>query len=236
MHDLARIARERDLQILITTHSPYILDELPPEGRIYIMDGVGGKTIVTGVSPEFAMTRMDEEQHPECDVYVEDPRAAAMVAESLVATDRDVLARIKLIPYGSASVGLALGIMANQRRFPRASVVFLDGDQDPAPGCIVLPGEDAPERVIFGRLSQKNWPEISQRIGRGSAETIDALNRSMALSDHHDWIRDAADRLLVGSEILWQAACASWARGCATTSELEGIAQPIKDALDAANG
>jgi hypothetical protein len=146
MRELARLARENDLQILLTTHSPYVLDELPPEGRIYLMDGVGGKTVVTGVSPEFAMTRMDEEQHPECDVYVEDPRAASLVSESLVKADRDLLSRIKLIPYGSASVGLALGLMAHQKRFPRPSVVFLDGDQSAAEGCQILPGEEAPER------------------------------------------------------------------------------------------
>ena len=27
---------------------------------------------MTGVSPEFAMTRMDEYPHPECEIYVED--------------------------------------------------------------------------------------------------------------------------------------------------------------------
>ncbi|MCP6462336.1 ATP-binding protein, partial [Klebsiella pneumoniae] len=81
MRDLAHLARERELQILITTHSPYILSELPPEARIYLMNGVEGRTVVTGVSPDFAMTKMDEENHPECDVYVEDVVAATLVSE-----------------------------------------------------------------------------------------------------------------------------------------------------------
>lgn len=231
MHDIARIAREKEAQIIVSTHSPYILDELPPEGRIYLMDGVGGREVVTGVSPEFAMTRMDEEQHPECDVYVEDQRAGALVAEALVATERDLLARVKIVPYGTASVGMALGIMASQRRFPRSSVVYLDGDQADAPGCILLPGEDAPERVVFEALRERNWPGIAQRVGRSPSETIDALNRSMARDDHHDWPRDAADRLIVGADLLWQALCASWATDCASTADLAVIAQPIQDAL-----
>ena len=57
VRDLARIARDRELQIVMTTHSPYVLEELPPEARIYLMQGVGGKSVVTGVSPDFAMTR-----------------------------------------------------------------------------------------------------------------------------------------------------------------------------------
>ncbi|MBA1158450.1 AAA family ATPase [Microvirga sp. Marseille-Q2068] len=232
MRDLARVARERELQIVLTTHSPYVLDELPSEARIYLMQGASGRSVVSGVSPEFAMTRMDEEQHPECDVYVEDPRSATVIAEILVNLDRDLLSRLKLIPYGAASVGMALGQMAYQKRFPRPSVVFLDGDQAPSLGCIILPGEDAPERVIFEGLSSKEWPEVAQRIGRSASETIDALSRAMSLSNHKEWVRDAADRLIVGGDILWQALAAAWSKNCTTQSMREIVGQPIRDALD----
>ena len=88
--------------------------------------------------------------------------------------------------------------MASQGRFPRPSVVFLDGDQAAAPGCTILPGEDAPERVIFENLQSVNWPDVADRVGRSPSETIDALNTSMALSNHHDWIAFAGDRLTLG--------------------------------------
>ncbi len=235
MRDLARIAREQELQIVLTTHSPYILDELPPEARIYLMDGAGGKTAVVGVSPEFAMTRMDDEQHPECDVYVEDTKAATLVSEILVVSDRELLSRSKIIPYGAASVGMALGIMASQNRFPRPSLVYLDGDQAAAPGCIVIPGEDAPERVVFEALCSANWPDIASRIGRSPSETIDALNVSMTMANHHDWVKLAADRLTLGGDILWQALAASWAKNCSSSEERQIVSQPIRDALDAAS-
>lgn len=233
MRDLAKVARDQEIQIILTTHSPYILDELPPEARIYLMDGAGGKTAVVGVSPEFAMTRMDDEQHPECDLYVEDNRAATLLSEILVASDRDLLSRAKLIPYGAASVGMALGIMASQNRFPRPSLVFLDGDQAAAPGCIILPGEDAPERVVYEGLQGQNWPGVAERIARGPAETIDALNNAMALANHHDWVKYSGDRLTLGGDILWQALASSWASNCATQEQLQAIAQIVRDALDA---
>lgn len=232
VRDLARVAREQELQVILTTHSPYILDELPPEARVYLMDGAAGKAAVVGVSPDFAMTRMDDEQHPECDLYVEDPRAATLVSEILVVADRDLLSRAKLIPYGAASVGLALGIMSNQKRFPRPSLVFLDGDQAPAPGCIVLPGDDAPERVVYEGLQNVGWPGVAERVGRGPAETIDALNGAMALANHHDWVKFSADRLTLGGEILWQALASSWASNVAIKAQIELISQPVRDALD----
>ncbi|EPY4213180.1 ATP-binding protein [Klebsiella pneumoniae] len=233
MRDLAHLARERELQILITTHSPYILSELPPEARIYLMNGVEGRTVVTGVSPDFAMTKMDEENHPECDVYVEDVVAATLVSEIIASSsERELLSRVKIIPFGSASVGMALGQMAANKRFPRSSVVFLDGDQSPALGCKILPGDDAPEIVVFEALQNIGWPGISDKISRKPAESIDALNNAMTNSDHHDWIDYASNTLNIGGEILWHALCTSWALNCLNEQQRDIVVQAIIDAIE----
>lgn len=233
IRDLARVAREREVQFIITTHSPYILEELPPECRIYLMNEAGSRTVVTGVSPEFAMTKMDEESHPECDIYVEDSRAATLVAESLIAFEKELLSRVKIIPFGSAQVGMALGLMVANNRFPRKSLVYLDGDQSPSTGYILIPGDDAPEIFIFDALSKASWPQIAQRVGRSPSDTIDALSRAMARDNHHDRVKEAADRLIIGSDILWQVMCASWATQCATLEQLSSLALPVQEILDA---
>lgn len=165
IRDLAEIAREKEIQLILSTHSPYVLAELPPEGRMLIVETDKGKSTVTGVSPEFAMSRMDEENHPECDVYVEDDVSAAVVKELVIHEEADLTSRIQVVPYGAASVGLSLGVMAQQGRFPRKSVVFLDGDQENSAGIKLLPGEDSPEVAIFEALSEQGWPEIAERLG-----------------------------------------------------------------------
>jgi hypothetical protein len=97
----------------------------------------------------------------------------------------------------------------------------------------VLPGEDAPERVVFEALQQAGWPDVAERIGRGPAETIDALNAAMSMSNHHEWVKFSADRLTLGGEILWQALASAWAKNCAIPEQLLTIAQPVRDALEA---
>src|SRR3984893_9841590 len=145
IRDLAEICRERELQIICSTHSPYILAELPLEARLYLMQGKIGRHVMTGVSPEFAMTKMDEYPHPECEIYVEDERAQTLLREIIVAHSSGLIERCMMIPFGAASVGRTLGIMVAEKRFPRPSCVFLDGDQSEAIGCNLLPGDDAPE-------------------------------------------------------------------------------------------
>lgn len=233
IRDLARVAREQELQIILTTHSPYVLDELPPEGRIYLMNGSAGRTVVTGVSPEFAMTQMDDEKHPECDVYVEDKRAADLISELLVAENRNLRSRAQIIPFGSAEVGKALGQMVKDNRFPRPSLVYLDGDQSAAQGCIMLPGGDAPEIVVFSGLKAKGWPDIARHVWRGAAETIDALEHAMTLEEHHDWLLEAGNSLALGTDQLWQNMCAAWVMHCATQAEKDAVVHPIADALGA---
>jgi predicted ATPase len=213
IRDLAEHCREREVQVILTTHSPYILEELPPSARNYILETGGVKKLVRGVSPQFAMTQMDDEDHPECDLYVEDPAAKAWLNEILAAHGREVFPRCSIIPYGAANVGHALGQMVAQGRFQRPTCVFLDGDHDAADGCALLPGEDAPERVVFEDLSRQRWGDLWTRIGRDIANVSDACGAAMLLGDHHDWVRVAANQLMCGGEILWQAMCAEWTKG-----------------------
>ena len=231
IRDLAEICRERDLQIIISTHSPYVLAELPLEARIYLSQGQGGRNVLTGISPEFAMTKMDEYPHPECEVYVEDERAQIMLREILVVHARNLVERCRIIPYGAASAGRMLGVMVSQGRFPRPSCVFLDGDQADAPGCILMPGSDAPERVVFGDLRAKAWGKVAERTGRTYADVADACAQVMSFADHHEWVKAAASRLILAGDTLWQALCAEWALLCLDAHAAKMVVQPISDLL-----
>lgn len=231
VRDLAEKCRELELQIILTTHSPYVLDELPHEARAQIIQTEKRRTIIYGVSPEFAMTKMDDVPQHECDLYVEDERAKVMLTEVLASCNSELVQRCQIIPYGAASVGSALGIMVSQGRFPRPSCVFLDGDQATAIGCINLPGDDAPERVVFEALRAKNWLNVSARIGRGFSDVADACDQAMLLTDHHEWVKHAGNKLVVAGNILWHALCAQWAKECLSPDDAKRVIQPIGDAL-----
>lgn len=232
IRDLAEMCRELEVQIILTTHSPYILEELPTGARLQIVEIGGVKSIVPGVSPQFAMTQMDDEDHPECDLYVEDEAAKTLLSELLAAHGRSEFHRCTITPCGAASVGQALGIMVSQKRFTRPTCVYLDGDSTASPGCILLPGDDAPERVIFSALKTQNWASVWARIGRDSSLVADACTTAMTLPDHHDWVKAAANELKCGGQVLWQAMCAEWAKDCISASEVKAVVDPIRDILN----
>jgi hypothetical protein len=231
IRDVATVCRERELQIILTTHSPYVLEELPREARLQIFEQDGMRQAMIGVSPEFALSRMDDVNHPECEIYVEDQAAKTFLMEMLSQRDPDLASRLLITPFGAASVGYQLGQMVHAKRFPRAVGVFLDGDCAPGPGCCILPGEDAPERVVFESLAAQNWGDLWVRLLRDTSIVSDACDASLVLSDHHDWVNEAAKRLMIGGNILWHAMCAEWVKRCLKDEEYQRIKQYVDDRL-----
>lgn len=210
IRDLAEVSRLKHVQFIVTTHSPYILDELPIYARIQILKDLGTKQVVHGVSSEFALSRMDEDNYPEIDIYVEDISAKILVEEIIAKADLSLLSRVQIIPYGAANVGKSLGLMNHQNRFPKPTIVLLDGDQDPSDGCLILPGNDAPERVIYDALNNIGFPKVAAIISRSHSDLVNHCQTAMTLPDHHDWNKSVADNIICGGNELWRALCRTW--------------------------
>ena len=98
-------------------------------------------------------------------------------------------------------------------------------------GCILLPGGDAPERVIFATLRGENYRNIvDAKSGTMFQWFLIACNAAMTLVDHHDWVRVAANQLMCGGDSLWAAMCAEWAE-ITPRAQLDYVLEGISDAL-----
>ena len=115
--------------------------------------------------------------------------------------------------------------MVENNLFPRRSLVFVDGDQPDVPGCLGLPGEDAPERVVFEALKEKNWGALHERTGRPFSYMADSCSRAMLSSNHREWVQQAAERLLLGSHLLWSLMCIEWVSSCMTQDDAAPIVE-----------
>ncbi len=231
IRDLASVCRERELQIILTTHSPYILEELPQIARLQIYEAGGKRQLMSGISAQFSMTQMDDVQHPECELYVEDQASQILLTEILSGRAQDLIPRVSINPCGASSVGYQLGIMVHQRRFKRPVGVFLDGDCQAGQGCYILPGPEAPERLVFEELSSANWGDVWVKVGRSVSDVSDACNDAMTLSNHHDWIQSAATRLYLGGNVLWQALCSEWVKLKLKNEDAVAVRNYVEDRL-----
>jgi len=74
------------------------------------------------------------------------------------------------------------------------------------------------------------WRNLWTRIGRDIALTSDACERAMILADHHEWVRAAANHLMCGGDVLWQAMCSEWSE-ITPAATVQPIIDGIGDAL-----
>jgi predicted ATPase len=222
------LARQRRIQVLLSTHSPYVLQELPQEARILLLPGPQGLSVVYGVSPEFAMTRLDDESHPEVHVFVEDRNAEILLRE-ILASDTEtshLIARIAISPVGPSNVVEMLGTLAAAGKLPYKAVAVVDGDHKSA-YCLSLPGDLAPERVVYAGLKSAGWPNLHERFGIGAGTLLAHLEDAMLAPDHHTWNAMVGDKVHKSATSVWELLATEWCRSCLTPADRKQLAEGI---------
>lgn len=222
------LARQRRIQIVLSTHSPYVLQELPQEARLLLLTGPQGLSVVYGVSPEFAMSRLDDEVHPDAHVFVEDREAEILVREILASSEEtaNLLRRIHTIPVGPSNVVGLLGALGQAGKLPYRSVAVVDGDHVD-PNCLSLPGTLAPERMVYGELKAKGWPNLPQRFGIGAGSLLTALEDAVLEPDHHKWNARVGDQVLKSSTSVWEILANEWCKTCLDPTSRKALAEGI---------
>ncbi len=234
---LINLSRLRRIQVVVSTHSPYVLQELPPEARVLLLPTADGPSVVYGVSPEFALTKLDEMVHPEAFVYVEDRSAEVWIRE-IVARHPDgptIMSRIKISPVGPANVVVMMGDLAAKGKLPQPGLGVLDGDQQLAAGCVCLPGGDAPERVVFQGLREQNWGDLHERFGIGAGDLHTYFEDAMLSPDFHRWPSLVGDRILKSATSVWETMATEWCRKCLTDDARDAVVNAITAVLPGGN-
>ncbi|WP_181428637.1 ATP-dependent nuclease [Modestobacter versicolor] len=237
MIELIALAADRNLQIVVSTHSPYILEQLPIEARVFIQPQRDGtREIIYGVTPEYAMSMMDDYEHPELTLYCEDDIAVAMT-DAIIrqSVHQDLLGRVAIIPVGPASTVTTLGALLSSRKMAAPGLGILDADQSVAPGCLRLPGAKAPEKEMFTALDDNHWAAIAERLGVRLGQLLDAKDDAMQLPDHHTWIRRTAEGLgdRLRSSQVQDAIIDVWVRDVLDDVDRDNFAADISSALAA---
>lgn len=226
---LLELARLKRVQIIMSTHSPYVLEELPPEARVLLVPTKDGPTVLYGASPEFALTKLDAVVHPEAFVFTEDPLAEVLVREIIVRhpDGANVIARIRITPVGPANVVAMLGKLASEGKLPHRGIGVLDGDQENSVGCVLLPGNSAPEQVVFGGLRVKNWAGLHERFGVGAGDLHAFLEDAMLNPEFHLWPSLVGDRILKSRTSVWETLAAEWCKECLGAADRDRIVDAI---------
>lgn len=226
VHFLLWLARTKQVQVILSTHSPYVLEELPPEGRIFLQRTPSRVEVLYGATPEFALHRMDDYEHPELRIFVEDQEAKTLAFELARAGGVD-LSRIKCDPVGPANVVQIAGRLAQTGALSVNGIGVVDADQEAQFGCAKLPGHQAPERQVFGDICSNASNHLAQALSLTVSDVDTALTIAMTDTDHHGWIARCARRLSVSPQYLWETMARIWVAHCVPQSDIAAFTNSL---------
>lgn len=243
---LIEIAWSRKLQVIGSTHSHHVLDQLPREARVLVVREGETHRVVSSPSTQFALSDMAETMECELLVLCEDEFAVGLLQQMLPKS----LRRRVLVKSCGAKTELALQAQSHLRLADRARCLVLwDGDVTDAEAedyvraartRFPLPG--AEQRLSWSRLPGTACPErwsldIARTVGlrearalfnfESDAEAAAALARC-GLGDPHAVAHELAQQ--VG---LSEAVVSTGLATCAARAAVEAR-QSMIDAVQAA--
>lgn len=199
---LIKIALQKQIQIICSTHSETFLDALPRQARLVLKKLADGHSVIEAPSTRFAKYEMTGEAQPEVIIYCEDEAAAFLVEEAL---PQNLRLRVKVQAVGSDATVIRQGISHIRSGFEMQSLCVLDGDathpdikgwitserghlHDITPRYILLPGDNfPPERWVAEQLRIIEYRRAF--ANQFSCSLADAQRYAEALHvdlDHHD--------------------------------------------------
>lgn len=192
IRELKLICKERQIQVICTTHSSAILGSVPPEGRYFVESYTGKTNIIPGISPCYAAGKLSGEKINEIDIYVEDGIALCLIEASL---ENDLRKRISIIPIGSPTTIIRQMAGRYKHRLKTECIAVMDGDQavlieqhsDHFINALEL-SKDRPQEIEWFKdrlsfLPGNVWPEkwIMQTL---KSLDIDSLAITFKISKH----------------------------------------------------
>lgn len=235
---LIEIARIKKLQIIISTHSPFVLENIPEEGRILLYNTYDGKKVMYNSSVNFSLNKIDDAFHRDFYVFVEDDFAKILIENIIRLNDKnfEILPRIEIKDLGDYNIVKTIGKLLYNNKLPYRGLAFVDGDVDDDKFInkeyFKLPGNGMPpEKLVLYSLKEKNWNKLSDKFNIGAATLYQIFNDALLLPNHHNWITYIGDKIYQSKNTVWEYLVEEWVKVCASVDDINLVLNPIKDMI-----
>ncbi|CAA6818861.1 MAG: Conserved domain protein [uncultured Sulfurovum sp.] len=221
---LFEIVYAKKLQLIFTTHSPFLFDAMPKEGRILLRKPSDTLEVMYKPSSELAFTELTGECVKELTVYVED-KVAKSILEALLSSS--VRKRIHVLEVGSKenlvrmigthyrnndignAIAIADGDLTNKELRGWYKNHMLKSYKGELFDEVVyeevskkffakFPGDNAPEKFILAKL--KGSEEYVRSVD-DSDEFCSFIANEISLEDHHGLFRVIATEIGLSEEL-----------------------------------
>lgn len=186
---LINVSSEKGHQIILATHSEYILNALPSEAMIFLDHKPdGGVGVIPGITSSQAISLMTEGRKKSLYILVEDECAREILREIIRKEDPRFLATVGIYVGGDRSNIARTMEAISETKLPIVAVRDADIGDDPCSNIFKFPGSQAPEKELFENLGVRDYVSKTYEIN------FDDFAVTLS-SDHHEWFKQLAIRV-----------------------------------------
>ncbi len=223
-HFLMGSAVEKWLSVILSSHSPEIINCFADGQCVFLYRDQGGIRVVDGYPAPALLKTIGIKAHIDVFALVEDENASELLRRSLERYRPSYSRKVEIIDCkGEGNITRLL--RETTQRFKAASIVGVyDGDlrgsvqQDVAARSTFLPGDQAIE-ILFRTMAYANPNKLEAATG---SSDVGAILASIQGVDHHDWFDRLAKELGMSRAQLFPILFGIWIRE--NTNEQEAIA------------
>ena len=220
---LVDVACEKKHQIMITTHSEFILEALPSQSRVYLKKVEEGIYPIIGLTALQAKSLMAEGHIKALYILVEDNCAKAVLNEIIRRVDADFLRSIGIFPAGDADTIARTIRTLKSTGLPVAAVRDGDKGDQPNENIFKLPGTLPPEKELFSNEAVKDY--IFSMYG----VNLNDFRVGLEGVDHHYWFERLSNYLNIDESALLNETARVYARSISEV-EITPLTTVIKEA------
>ncbi|QDT33956.1 ATP-dependent nuclease [Thalassoglobus polymorphus] len=211
---LVNVAARRNLQILLTSHSEYLLLALPQKSRVYLKREGDRIVPIPGIGVRQALSMMDNFAIRSLYILVEDDVAKAIVIELLRMHDTDFLQTVEVVIAGDASkIQQTIDVFVEQR-MPICAV--RDGDQgdNVKKRMLKLFGTMPPEKEIFASKSFRDEFKDKFKVDWGAIDIrCKELDDQYKSKSHHYYFEELKQKCVLDRSELLAVSARAYLRG-----------------------
>jgi len=220
---LVDVVKRKRHQILLTTHSEFILESLPSKSRIYLKKTNDSIKAIPGLTALQAKSLMSDGHVKALDVLVEDFYAKEVLCEMIRRIDPDFLRSIGIHPSGDSDIIAKTVKILKSTGLAVAAVRDADKGPNPRENIFKLPGNQPPEKDLFANSDVKTYIMSNYNVD------LDDFSARLIDVDHHDWFKNLADYININEHALVCEVAKVYARSL-PENEVSGLITQLKEA------
>ena len=234
-HYIARVCCEKQLSIVICTHSPAFIDFFGLDKALVVTRGENGFVVIDGAPRPRLLGQLGVAAQLRAIVFVEDVLARSLLVALLEKVDPISRSGVYIDIRGSNGEIISVLKSVVGIEVPIKFLGVFDGDQKGktpdkiATASLFLPGDQALERELK-EFVRSNVSAVGERL---DVADFAAVVAALEGDEHHDWFGNLASDLGMTSPELFQALVPIWVNDEKVRAAFEAFHLEFRNALSA---